>query len=201
MLYIEVYILKRKKIIQRIPLVEIYLQFIETFPKLSELCCLLTVSSPAEVPLEGRDLKVDLVLNVDCWMNQERESSGLGTNIKLVDLLLSGHGSPGDYWVQLMRQGYHLPQINGSPSIHSGDQEWPEWLKGTSHHYHQDSLHALKSMCSLKENLLPPPPWPVLRTIPCATLQSRAINKRFPARLLLVDQNFLYPSSGTQIKK
>ena len=64
--YIEIYVLKRKKIIQRIVLVEIYLQFIETFPKLSELCCLLTVSSPAEVPLEGRDLKVDLVLNVDC---------------------------------------------------------------------------------------------------------------------------------------
>ena len=114
---------EEKNFIQRIVLVEIYLQFIETFPKLSELCCLLTVSSPAEVPLEGRDLKVDLVLNVNCCMNQKRESSGLGTNIKLVDLLLSGHGSPGDYWVQLMRQGYHLPQINGSPSIHPGYQE------------------------------------------------------------------------------
>ena len=57
---------EEKNFIQRILLVEIYLQFIETFPKLSELCCLLTVSSPAEVPLEGRDPKVDLVLNVDC---------------------------------------------------------------------------------------------------------------------------------------
>ena len=83
---------EEKNFIQRILLVEIYLQFIETFPKLSELCCLLTVSSPAEVPLEGRDPKVDLVLNVDCCMNQKRESSGLGTNIKLVDLLLSAMG-------------------------------------------------------------------------------------------------------------
>ena len=38
----------------------------------------------------------------------------------------------------------------------------------------------------------------VWTTIPRATLQSRAINKRFSARLSLVDQNFLYLSLGYQ---